>query len=348
MNNYRRWTIRTLLLSAILIGSILLTNYIVDPLQFFRKAQYSPVLSSKERLQNPGLARNYDYDTIVLGTSVTENFSTPEINKKLNCNTLKLSCSGATLKEEALTANVALRTGKVKTVLWGIDFTAALGAPDNVRSDFSAFPFYLYDENKMNDIFYLLDTYTTQESFKALKNIIKKPNQPASLDMLNNWQKEWIFGKEQVIKDYNRAVTTKSGTRSTFDENILQTNLSRNVVSVIKEHPEIDFIVFYPPYSMAFYKSFDDRAINAWLNTKLWLFNELHSLPNVQIYDFQHNYQVSMNLDNYKDMMHYSETINSNMIDSIAAHEYLVRSANQYELSVKEFKQRFEIYDPTR
>lgn len=345
MKTYRRWALCTLALSILLVGSIVLLNYVVDPLQFFRKASYSPVLSGKQRLQNPGLARNYDYNTIILGTSVTENFSTPEINEKLHCSTLKLSISGATLKEETMIADVALRTGKVKTILWGVDFTAAMRSPDDVRTDFSAFPSYLYDENKMNDIFYLLDTYTTQESFNALKHIIKPPSKPESLDLLNNWQKEWVFGKVQVIKDYNRAMAAKTPARSAFNTNTLQANLTSNVITVINSHPEVDFVLFYPPYSMPFYKTFDEPAIDSWLQTKLWLFNELHALPNVKIYDFQHDYPITTNLDNYKDMMHYSETINSKMVDDIATQKYQIANTKEYEQALGAFRERLKIYD---
>jgi len=347
MRSHRQGIIGTILLATIIVSGILVVNYFVDPLQFFRRASYSPALSKEQRFQNPGIARNYNYDTIILGTSVTENFSTPQINQKWNCTSVKLAFSGGTLREEAFMADVALRTGKVKKVLWGVDFTAARGNSDRVRIDSGPFPFYLYDENKINDIMYLLNTNTTKQSIKALRNIVDKPSsQTVSLDMLNNWQKEWVFGKESVIKDYERTISI-GRVEEGLNAECFRENLTTNLINVIRENPTVEFILFYPPYSMPFYKTFEStNTIEDWIRTKFWLFNELRSFQNVKIYDFQNDYLISTNLDNYKDMMHYSEGINGYMIERISKQEYLIQDPVKYENDLQNFHEKLQGYDP--
>ena len=50
-------------------------NFTVDPLQFYRPASfYEPYYSMQQRYQNPGLARNFPYDTVIIGASMSENF----------------------------------------------------------------------------------------------------------------------------------------------------------------------------------------------------------------------------------------------------------------------------------
>src|SRR5207244_2667821 len=117
--------------------------YAVDPMQFFRRAAYAPVFSTNERYQLPGLAKNYDYDTVIAGTSMSQNFYPSYANKVLGARVLKVAISGSSAHEQFLILNVAVRTGKVKRVIWGLDEWAFSGAPDRVRDDLGMFPHYL-------------------------------------------------------------------------------------------------------------------------------------------------------------------------------------------------------------
>jgi len=73
---YKKSVIRTLLFSSIIIGVPGLMNYIVDPFQQYRKPWYNPYFPPQiERYLNPGLAKNYDYDSILIGTSQVETFN---------------------------------------------------------------------------------------------------------------------------------------------------------------------------------------------------------------------------------------------------------------------------------
>ena len=73
---------------------ILLTGivFIADPLFQYHK----PWLTETPYLYNsvyqaPGLARNTTYDSVLLGTSMTENFQTDWFDRELGWNTVKLT-----------------------------------------------------------------------------------------------------------------------------------------------------------------------------------------------------------------------------------------------------------------
>ena len=51
-------------------------------------------------------------------------------------------------------------------------------------------------------------------------------------------------------------------------------------------------------------------------------------LKNVTIFDFQTEDKVTHNLNNYKDIVHYSANINNWMIEQIMKKNYLVTSEN--------------------
>ena len=84
-----------------IIGSIGLINYIMDPFQIFRKHDHG--FDSNQRYQNVGLINSYlnssdGYNSIIIGTSVTENFIPSEVENLLGWGkVLKLSASGASL-----------------------------------------------------------------------------------------------------------------------------------------------------------------------------------------------------------------------------------------------------------
>src|SRR5579871_3770468 len=126
-----------------LVGPMLMV-YAIDPLQLFRRAPYAAVFSTNERYQLPGLARNYDYDTVIVGSSMAQNFYLGYADRELRARTLKLAISGSSAHEQFLILNVALRTGKVKRVVWSLDQWEFRGSPQRVRDDLGVFPYDLY------------------------------------------------------------------------------------------------------------------------------------------------------------------------------------------------------------
>lgn len=103
---------------------------------YHRPSWYTPLLSEEERYQNPGLAKNYDYDNIIIGTSMTENFLPSQVDASLGGTTLKLSMEGSTVDEHYKIAKLALETGKVKQVLWGLDYFSLKLATAEDEEDF--------------------------------------------------------------------------------------------------------------------------------------------------------------------------------------------------------------------
>ena len=162
---YRRFLWTTGLLFVLMTACICAVNYIVDPLQFYRQATwYAPIFSQEQRYQNPSLARNWEYNTMILGTSMTENFVPSYVDATFGdgTKTIKLSISGSSLYEERLAGEVALRTGQVERIIWGLDYASFRGGKELLHEEYGPFPLYLYDENPLNDIQYLFNLSTSE------------------------------------------------------------------------------------------------------------------------------------------------------------------------------------------
>lgn len=332
MRPYKRWIIITgafILLNFFLLG---LFNFIVDPYQFYRKAQYEPYFIENPYYQNPGLARSYDYDTVIIGNSYSENFVPSFVNRTLGLKTIKLTAGGSSIREQHLILKVALETGKAKNVIWGLDI---LSLRDGLVS---YFPEYLYDKDPFNDYYYLLNYDATKNSCKIVADYfgLLKINH-MDIDILGNWNSNFKFGKDIVLSPYKKANKSKRASRlnkkgsNSFYEDAMK-NLDEYVISLIDQYKTATFHIVYPPHSILFFRKDlyenDEEAFKDYLAMKRYIIEKLRDRRNVKIYDFQDVKEITFNLDNYKDSAHYHQRINEYVIESISKNRHLVTVHN--------------------
>ena len=68
--------------------------------QYHTPLEDFPYVVDHQVNQNPGMAKHMDYDSVILGSSMTVNFNTGWFEELLGLKTLKLSYSGAFPKQE--------------------------------------------------------------------------------------------------------------------------------------------------------------------------------------------------------------------------------------------------------
>lgn len=321
------------LVFAGVVGGFMIT---VDPLQFYHKAAYEPLYSREQRYQNPGLAKNYEYDTIILGSSMTENFIPSKVEEALGGKVLKLSIEGSTSIEQRMIADLAFGTGQVKTVLWGFDYFTV--RDNNVR-DAESFPFYLYDDNVFNDYKYIFNVSNIKHAFGALLLPKDKHPQYRNLDRLNNWDSYATYGSKKVLAKWIEAWNyEQTSGESEPDYELAKQRFDENVLSLIKAHPEVEFKIYYPPYSVirqqVWYRLNPQRFYNQ-LEIKKYMLEKLGSMENVTLFDFQSDESVTYNLENFKDLSHHTGAINQWIIEQIAAGSHQLTAENVDELGSK-------------
>ena len=80
-------------------------NFVVDPLQLFRPARlFAAMYSPDSRMQDAGLIRSQDFDTVFMGTSLAIHFRQSDIDRALGVRSLKLSMTGSNSSEQRLCA----------------------------------------------------------------------------------------------------------------------------------------------------------------------------------------------------------------------------------------------------
>ncbi|MDD2698423.1 MAG: hypothetical protein PHF17_06440 [Arcobacteraceae bacterium] len=339
--------------SFLIVGLIGVANYIVDPYQQYRLATFYPISydSNKQRYKNGGFAKNFSYDSLILGTSMTENFLLDEVEKELDFNnTLKLSISGGSAIEQSTTLQTAINSNKnLNNVVWGLDTFIFVGEVDNLSYGEGTFPFYLYDSNRLNDYKYLFSLDTLYESWNILSNsdLNNKNRYIYEKNNMYTWQHN--FEKNFTLKNVRNAWNNREDfldiekDKQTF--NYMKNSFDSNFLEIIKSNPQIHFTIFFPPYSILTFKIFEERAqLDDVLNFKKYIYTHLLNCKNVTMYDFQIAKEITTNLNNYKDVSHYHQKINSWILQQIKENNYLVTKRN-FEDNLQNLQKQSNAYD---
>lgn len=348
MSGMAKFFLKSLLLLCLTVIPVMAVNYVIDPLQCLRMAAwYRPLYDSNERMQNPCLARTQTYDTVIIGTSNVENFDPAYMDGALHAATLKLAMAGSTLREQRRILELAIRTGKTKRVVWGVE-TALLGDdPDRVRDDIVRFPSHFYDTGWKGTLLYLLDPYLTKHYAKMIANRLFGFNeQYTDLRTLNSWQHLFTFSKERALAFYQAVRETNM---QVMDVNTVVTdspeNIRQNILQPIRENPDVQFLIFFPPYSiLRFVHLYEQNRF--WFDTeftlKEQLIRELLAMDNAEIFEFQDLDAITFHLDNYKDLTHYSKDINSYLMDSLASGKRRIRPGESPTTSLSRIRTQVE------
>jgi hypothetical protein len=335
---YKRTVLAFLLGSALFALLAVLSALVIDPLQFYHKPWFHrPVYLKEQRYQNPGLARNYDYETIIIGTSMTENFFPGQVEEAIGGKTIKLSMRGSLADEQHKIARLALETGKPKTVLWGLDYFAlrADGLDDqDVNADYE-FPHYLYDRDLLNDYKYWFNYYPYREFAKELVRELLT-GRSTDLDGLYNWNHMFDFGEDVAVRHYRKAMAEAAALARTGREGPIeeaQASFRTNILSLVEAYPDVKFLIYYPPYSIlrhVYWRETNPERYAHQLVMKEWMYAEFSRHPNVEVYDFQTEADWTFDLDNYKDMSHHHQDINAWIAQAIGRRDpdYLVTADN--------------------
>jgi len=341
---------KVILITFIALFPLSFLNYMVDPYQFYRKPTlYKPVYFTDQRYQNPGLARNQDYDLAIIGTSMSDNFLHSYVKEKLGRDMVRLSTMGASMYEERLIAEVVTHVKKAKTIIWELNYYSFRGDTKRVTETGKGFPYYLYDNNPVTDVMYLCNFDTLLKSYYIFLNEYKNKmhyTMTYNLEMLNAWFVASKFARENAIKDWNLAQDDlERANPEEFTWECIKANADKNLLAVIRANPDMEFILFYPPFSILAHKFLDGRGLfENEIKLKQYIYENCKDLKNVRIYDFQDIEEIITNLDNYRDMTHYSKEINEYMIDCIASGKHIVTDENLEEKLIN-LRKLVEMYE---
>lgn len=314
-NPYRQAVIciGTLALAMLLLVAALVIY--VDPFFHYHKPLKDfPYQVDNQLSQNPGMARHMDYDSVILGSSMTVNFNTDWFRELMDLNTIKLSYSGAYPKDQSNIMKIIFDSGhEVKKVFLGIDVITYMGDVDETKYPI---PEYLYDDSYLNDIQYVLNK-------DVLLNYVLRPMaDPDPTDLATvyaSWWTEEYYNEQWVLHNYTDPEQTAEEVLAEEYLPGTEKNLDVNICPYIEANPDTQFVVFFPPYSILFWNDvLKGNHLEATMEEYKYIAERLNEYDNVEVYFFPDREDIVLDLNHYADYSHYHPDYNRFMTECFA------------------------------
>lgn len=155
----KKWILWFITICGILLCGFGAVTVIIDPYFHYHKPLSSlqyPI--DNERYQNDGIVKHFEYNAIITGTSMTQNFKASVFDRIFGVDSIKVPFSGASYKE--INDNLLIATtcnSDIKLILRGLDYNRLLDTKDEMRYEEEFYPRYLYDNNLCNDVKYVFN-----------------------------------------------------------------------------------------------------------------------------------------------------------------------------------------------
>lgn len=338
-----RFIVTTLILVLLLLGAVAALNYFVDPFQHYRlappeQARFPRVL---QRYINPGLARNAEYDFVITGSSLMENYDLAEVAKICKVRPVNLATSAMAAYEQRKILELALRQRKPKVVVMSLDFNSFAAPVDASLPEITEpLPLYLYNDNPFDDYAYLLAGPVAMRSLAILRGVAVG-RYSTNPDRAWSWDHEVNFSKARALQGIDPANINRNFHQGPRTIEHMRASFEANIVPLIERNPDTLFTLVFPPYSIVVWADFVQRGqLEVSLAFKRHAVQRLAVLPNVRMLDFQWDSAITHNLDLYTDIYHFSPVINRQIVaaacDANPRHRLDHESVDHFETLLRE------------
>ena len=327
---------------GLLLAAIMGTVLYVDPFfQYHAPLENFPYLVDNQLSQNPGMAKNMPYDSVILGSSMTVNFNTNWFDEQLGLSTIKLSYSGAYPKDQANIMDIIFKSdNEVKAVFLGVDVMTYTGGVDETKYPI---PEYLYDDNYINDIQYIFN----KDVF--LNYILRPLADPDKTDLATvyaSWWTDEYYNKQWVMHNYEPP--QKVETETPVDAYIanLKLNLDTNICPYIENNTDTTFYIFFPPYSILYWNDvICENHLEATIEEYQYIADRMLEYDNVRLFFFPDQEWIVTDLNNYADYTHYHKDINYYMTECFADGTCEINSGEEMKQALKDVRLLIDRFD---
>jgi len=353
---HKRWNILVITgILLILIGFGGITAYIDPVFHYHEPLEHFEYPLDDERYQNDGIVRHFNYNAIITGTSMTENFKTSECDELFGQGdeiiSIKVPFAGAPYKEvnenllRAFDANP-----NIKLIIRGLDYSGIFEDKDAIWhgvEDYGyQFPYYLTNDNLADDVNYLLNKEILLQKTAGVVGYTRRGKTTTTFDEYKYWSDDYPYGKEAVLGNCALGTGGNENERRISEEEVrrVQANIKQNVTDLVDAHPDVDFYIFFPPYSICYWDGLNQAGlINWYIDGEKCVVEELLKYPNIRLYSFNKEYEIICDLDNYRDKYHYGGWVNTKILQWMSQDEDRLTDENfeNYIEEIRDFYQRY-------
>ncbi|MBO7742036.1 MAG: hypothetical protein J6S21_05725 [Victivallales bacterium] len=321
---------------VVLILALAAFTYSVNSIKFTSDKIYS---NQDAREYNSVLIRNFDYDSLILGSSMSQGFKCSEFDAAFGGESMKLACSAMNFAEIAFFTDQAVRLKPVKRIMF--DAPAAFFTHPQTLDDL---PMEYYQDDFRSVLFSKsFSINALLEATDTFRNLCRGKVKSVSRDALNDWNRRVKCSEKEFAKKlfYDANPDFKIDEQYRAEARKTVTDI---VIPMVKRHPDTEFLVFFPPFSAMYFRLLNRSDFIA---LKREIAEMLMPLPNLKLYDFETAFHVTENFDNYRDLTHYSGAINSWIITEMQNDRGRLTPEN-LEQHLNTMLKRLEEYDYNR
>ena len=340
--NYRKKFLITLLTLLIPMILIIVGMIVIDPYFAYHKPiDGIPYTLEEDAYINAGVLKNFDYDSVIIGSSLAALMEPSIVDEKLGASTVKTTISGASTKNGAFLMEYALNNKEICNIFYSLDYNALLG--DKSQLD-RALPQYLYDKNPFNDLQYILNKDIWIDGVFTLFDKNRKTPLITNFDEAYGFDKYVQFSRSSVISnmpegffsdnmdasftgyscadDYINAISTIEPELSVID------NISSNIVPIIESNPNVQFYIYMAPMPvLAWYSRIAEKGeagINQVCANLYYVFNELSKYDNCHL-GFFYSEDITYDMYRFCDLIHWDRNVGRSIINSLVDGKDIVK-----------------------
>ena len=344
----KRWGILFIVIYTSLLIAVGVTVYLVDPYFHFHKPLKGMSYSiEKEEYVNDGISKNFDYNAMITGTSVTLGFNVQEANEIFNKEFVRLTFQGEGFKRINENLEVAIKNNpELDMVIRGIDTLWFISDPGWMG--YEEYPLYLYDDIWWNDVKYLYnkDVFWGDVIPQIIRSL--KGESAYHFDMEGRGDRRTNI--QQAINAYKRSekqdsIWTDAEEQERFE--MLEKNLNQNVINIIEKNQNVTFYLFFPPYSICWWDSLNQvgpERIKQAVEMEEMAIEKILQYENVHLFSFFNNYEIVCDLRNYTDSVHFTDNVSLEILKCMERGEYELTKDN-YRDYLQEIRDFYCNYD---
>ena len=329
----KRWALFTLTATAAALLLCALTVYLVDPFELYRESAILP-LYDQESYNNPGIAKNYDYNAVILGTSMVEMSNPSVIDACFGVSSVKLPMRGSHTAQMGWQLGHVLTTHELKLAILAVDAYSLMGPPDDMEEIYD----YLWNDDPLDDVNYLLNRDVLLVRVPRMLRNLRKPLD-GKRDAMYKWT-DVTFSRESVYSAIGGARPQAEMQPSDTRLERSTENIERHLKAHIAAHPETTFKIYMPPYSVGYWYLMTRGGLSEQqFRSRARVCELLLDCPNVEIYDFSSRVEWITDLDEYFDYSHHSSAMSDSIMRAMAAGENRVTTVEEMQAGSERIRQ---------
>lgn len=318
LKNFIIITISVLLLAALLV-------IFFDPFyQYHKPLPFLKAVLEERDYEVMGTLRNFEYDSVILGTSVAENNNNRWFDEAFDITSIKAVRASGRNSDLLFYLEEAFQQQDLKHVFYSIDLVSIF-SPTELNFKDSNF-YYLINKNPLDDWKYLWnkDIILEKIPLQLAYSFVLPYDEGESY----NWYQEKTFSKEAMMSHYFPLNDFAPMQEAEAMDPVVAENI-QSLKSIILEHPETTFHLYFPPSSILWW---DNEYRRGTMEIKLeairLLITELAPLSNVDLYLFQTDETLVKNLNLYMDSVHFNQQVNLELVNRMKNKQGLIPKEN--------------------